>query len=165
MFDAQLKQLEGTKQALRCAEPSYISDSPLLGFGLYTRAHVPSNLKPATSCRPCLCSMIAWVNLLQRMDDLSDLKAALTATIDPRKLSHTYVFNIRAANLTGPFSKLSSRFQVGSGFCPRCSKESRCYITEATARGMLKNIAELPPFTSFLNEDLDGEAVVEVGNE
>ena len=109
--------------------------------------------------------MIAWVNLLQRMDELSDLKAALTATIDPRELSHTYVFNIRAANLTGPFSKLSSHFQVGSGFCSYCSKESRCYATEATARRMLKNIAELPPFTSFLNEDLVGEAVVEVGNE
>jgi len=25
---------------------------------------------------------------------------------------------------------------------------------------MLKNIEELPPFTSFLNEDLDGEVVV-----
>jgi hypothetical protein len=109
--------------------------------------------------------MIAWVNLLQRMDELSDLKAALTATIDPRALSHTYVFNIRAANLTGPFSILSSRFRVGSGFCSHCSQANECYATKATAQRMLKDIEELPPFTSFLNEDLDGEAVVDDGNE
>ena len=104
--------------------------------------------------------MIAWVNLLQRIDELSDLKAALTATIDPRELSHTYVFNIRAANLTGPFSKLSSRFGIGKGICSHCSIANRCYVTEATAKCMLKNIEDLPPFTSFLNEDLDGEAAV-----
>ena len=152
MFDAQLKQLEGAGRASKC-KPSYA----VLGFG---RTGGYSVIE-AVSCGPCLCSMIAWVNLLQRMDELSDLKAALTATIDPRELSHTYVFNIRAANLTGPFSKLSSRFQVGRGFCSHCSEESRCCVMEATARNMLKNIEELPPFTSFLNENLDGEAVKE----
>ena len=30
---------------------------------------------------------------------------------------------------------------------------------------MLKNIEALPPFTSFLNEDLDGEAVMEAADE
>jgi hypothetical protein len=99
--------------------------------------------------------MIAWVNFLQRMDKLSDLKAALIATIDPRELSPTYTFNIRAANLTGSFSLLALRFQ--GGLCSRCSNlaVSWCCFMGAIAKCMLKDIEELPSFTSFLNEGLD----------
>lgn len=139
MFNAQLKQLEGTIQARICSPIRMSSNLMSPAFSLPVTPGHRIDRRPSTSCGPCLCSMIAWVNLLQRMDELSDLKAALTATIDPKELSHTYVFNIRAANLTGPFSKLSSRFEVGTGICSHCSAEGRCYVAKATAKRMLKN--------------------------
>lgn len=137
MFEAQMKQLEGMKIDGSCKFGSHSSQS----------------------CRPCLYLMIAWVNFLQRIDKLSYLKAALTATMESRELSHTYAFNI--GNPTGPPTGsilLASPFQ--SGFCAPCSKAKRCDAMEGTAKCILKNIEKLPPFTSFLNEDLDGEVVV-----
>ena len=95
------------------------------------------------------------------MDKFSDLDAALTATIDPMGISHKYVFDIQAASLVGPFSMLASRFD--SGFCSACSESrlltKRCSAMHITAKRMLENIKELPLFTTFLNEELDGEAV------
>ena len=92
------------------------------------------------------------------MEKFSDLKAALTATIKPKELSQTYVSNTGIANVTGPSSLLASPFQ--SGFCLPCSKSKQCDATERTAKRMLKDIEKLPPFTSFLNEDLERETVV-----
>jgi len=138
MFKAQMKQLEGIKiDGVSC---KFSSDSSQL-------------------CRPCLYLMVAWVNFLERMDKLSDLKAALTATTKSKEPSHTYAFNIGdpIGSSTGNIL-LTSPFQ--SGFCPPCSKAKRCDAMEGTAKRILKNIEKLPPFTSFLNEDLDGEVVV-----
>jgi len=99
------------------------------------------------------------------MDRLSDLKAALTASIEPTQLSSTYAFNFPGSVYYAgqSFSAIASRFQ--GGLCSGCSKEKRCCALKGIARCMLKNIEELPPFTSFLNEDLDGEAMVGVANE
>jgi len=160
MFEAQLRQLEGIPTAGDC--------------GGFTNTKISHPRKPHPEpqkiCSPCLCSMIAWVNLLQRMDKCSDLDAALTATIDPMGISHKYVFDIQAASIVGPFSRLASRFD--SGFCSSCSNRDMawargygfnstkgCGAMQITAKRMLKNIKELPHFTTFLNEELDGEAV------
>jgi hypothetical protein len=134
MFEAQMKQLEGIKiDGVSCKFSSHSSQS----------------------CRPCLYLMIAWVNFLQRMDKLSKLKAALTAAIESRELPHTYAFNI--GNPIGPStSNIPRAFPFQSGFCSPCSNSKRCDAMESTAKCILKSIEKLPPFTSFLNEDLDG---------
>jgi len=61
------------------------------------------------------------------------------------------------------FSEIASRFQ--GGLCSECLKGQRFFALQDIAGDMLKNIEELPPFTSFLNEDLDGEAVVGEAND
>ena len=144
MFDTQLKKLERYPTVAKGTACSIWQKSPNIGG----------------CCSPCLFTMTAWVNVLQRMDKLSDLKAALTATIDPGQLSSTYTFNIRAATVTGvAFSTLAYRFQ--NGLCKTCSDlKSWCYLMGAIPGDILKDIDNLPPFTSFLNERLDGEAEV-----
>lgn len=97
------------------------------------------------------------------MDKFSDLEAALTASIDPTQISSTYAFNIPGAQAGQSFSEIASRFQ--GGLCFECSMGKRCCAMKGIAERLLKNIEELPPFTSLLNEDLDGEAVVGEGND
>ena len=100
------------------------------------------------------------------MDRFSDLKAALTASIEPTQLSSTYAFKIPGSGFYSgqSFSGIASHFQ-GELCSGPCSKGKRCRALKGIAERMLKNIEALPPFTSFLNEDLDGEAVMEAADE
>jgi len=162
MFDAQLKKLEERSRF----EPKACGPTYYYGVVLSWSSPIPSGSSntipnidgpdPPSLCSMCFCSMTSWVGLLQRMDKFSDLKAALTASIEPTQLSSTYAFNIPGAQPGQSSSEIASRFQ--GGLCFECLKGKRCCALKGMADRMLKNIEELPPFTS-------GEAVVGEGND
>ncbi|KIM44434.1 hypothetical protein M413DRAFT_442416 [Hebeloma cylindrosporum] len=146
MFDLQLQKLEERLGTQFCDT-----------LAVFSRFH-PLAGEHSELCSPCFCSVTSWISLLQRMDKLSDLKAALIASIEPTRLSRTYMFNIPGSfSSSRDFSSLALRIQ--KGLCPDCLKAKGCLALPDIATRMLQNIEKLPPFTSFLNEDLDGEAV------
>jgi hypothetical protein len=162
MFDAQLKKLEERSQFLpnfaceRTHKYGAVSPWPSIpSISSNGILNTDSQRSSKKICSACFCSITSWLSLLQKIDRLSDLKAALTASVEPTQLSSTYVIYIPGLR---SFSEIALRFQ--GGLCSECSKGQRCFALQDIAGDMLKNIEELPPFTSFLNEDFDGEAVV-----